>query len=213
MIAKPIFAVPLLFGAMLLAACSSDVDDDPEERGIAQDAPSPVASASEPDSQPQSADDTAAPLSSPPAGYTDGNGINENYPDLRPAALIAEQERGEKGARNVLLSFIRAIELREYNQAWDMLGPEAKGRWSREEFNLLFAGLDEITVAAPGGTMEGAAGSSYYATEADITATDGNGRTVRLEGPLVLKRVNDVAGATAQQLRWRIERLDLAQTH
>jgi hypothetical protein len=151
--------------------------------------------------------------SGPPQGYTDGQGINEGYPDLTPAPLTPEAERTEKGARNVLLGFARAIELREYDQAWSMLGPSAKPKWSRAKFNGLFDGLRDITVAVPIGTMEGAAGSSYYTSQASITAQDQDGRPVGIEGPIVLRRVNDVDGATPEQLHWHIESADLAWTH
>ena len=94
-----------------------------------------------------------------------------------------------------------------------MLGPSAKATWSRERFNDLFDGLDEITMSAPAGTMEGAAGSSYYTVQSEITASDADGRPVAFEGPIVLRRVNDVPGASAEQLRWRIESFDMAWTH
>ena len=61
--------------------------------------------------------------------------------------------------------------------------------------------------------MEGAAGSSYYTSEATITANDKDGRPVRYEGPIVLRRVNDVPGASAAQLRWHIDSVQLDWTH
>ncbi|RIV84461.1 hypothetical protein D2V17_11785 [Aurantiacibacter xanthus] len=149
----------------------------------------------------------------PPPGYTDGSGINEHYPDLTPVPLAMDLEHTEAGARNVLLLFARAIELREYDQAWDMLDDSAKQRWSKAAFNTLFDGLSDITVSVPGGEMEGAAGSSYYTSEAEITATDANGRPIRMEGALVLRRVNDVPGASEEQLRWHVAQIDLTQTH
>ncbi len=48
--------------------------------------------------------------------------------------------------------------------------------------------------------QEGAAGSSYYT--APVTITDG---ARRLSGEVVLRRANDVPGATPEQLRWHIE--------
>lgn len=142
-----------------------------------------------------------------------GDGVNDGEPDLVPPALTPEAARGEKGARNVLLSWARAIELREFDQAWNLFGAAGKERWSRAAFARVFAGLEEITVAVPGGAMEGAAGSSYYTSQAAITALDADGRPIRIEGPVVLRRVNDVPGATPEQLRWHIESADLAVTH
>ena len=54
--------------------------------------------------------------------------------------------------------------------------------------------------------MEGAAGTSYYT--APVTITGANGQ--RLSGEIVLSRVNDVPGATPEQLRWRVRELDLS---
>ncbi|WP_137679870.1 hypothetical protein [Aurantiacibacter suaedae] len=146
---------------------------------------------------------------SPPPGYTDGSGINEHYPDLTPKPLAEDLEGTEVGARNVLLSFIRAIELREYDQAWGMLDESAQQGWSKAAFNAFFDGLSNITVSAPGGQIEGAAGSSYYTSQTELTATDANGRPVQMDGALVLRRVNDVPGASERQLRWQVSRVDL----
>ncbi|UVI40625.1 hypothetical protein [Qipengyuania spongiae] len=157
--------------------------------------------------------ETSPADSTAPAGYTDGQGINEGYPDLTPATLTPEAERTEAGARNVLISFARAIEMREYDQAWNMLSRQAGTKWTKAQFNELFRGLSDITVAVPDGRMEGAAGSSYYTSQATITATDADGRPIRIEGPIVLSRVNDVPGSTAEDRRWHIRSADLEWTH
>lgn len=153
----------------------------------------------------------AAPL--PPINQGRTDGVNDGYPDLTPVETTDEVRRTEKGARAVLLPFARAIELKEFDQAWAMMDENAHQRWSKAEWNELFAGLQRITVGIPGGRMEGAAGSSYYSSPATITATDRDGRLVAIEGPIVLKRVNDVPGATAEQLSWRVHSADLVWTH
>jgi len=134
-------------------------------------------------------------------------------PGLSPPALTQEAERGEKGARNLLLSFARAIELREFGLAWALLSPADKARWSKTAFANMFDDLGKITVAVPGGTMGAAAGSSYYDAPITITANDKDGRPVRVEGKAVVRRVNDVPGATEAQLRWHFETLMLDWTH
>ncbi|MFC0206086.1 hypothetical protein [Novosphingobium soli] len=53
------------------------------------------------------------------------------------------------------------------------------------------------------GDMEGAAGSLYY--EAPVVVDFGDGRASK-RGTIVLRRVNDVPGASDEQLNWRIER-------
>jgi hypothetical protein len=84
---------------------------------------------------------------------------------------------------------------------------------SEAEFAAMFEGLGEIAVAISAGEMEGAAGSLYYTSQATITGTDAEGRPIRIEGPVVLRRVNDVPGASEEQLRWHIESADLTWTH
>ena len=159
----------------------------------------------------QPGDTAPPPPPPPPDGSADGE--NDGYPNLDPAPVAGEAERGETGARNVLLSFARAIELREFDQAWAMLDEADQAKWSKSEWRKLFADLGEITVAVPGGTMEGAAGSSYYTSQATITANDKDGRPIRYEGPIVLRRVNEVPGASADQLRWHIDSVKLDWPH
>ncbi|MEC7817314.1 MAG: hypothetical protein VX454_01465 [Pseudomonadota bacterium] len=202
-----------LAGALALGGCSDADQPAFIERGDAAragNAEPPVVSRTPSDTPTREATTNAA---SPPPGYTDGSGINEGNPDLTPPVLTPEAERGEPGARNVLVNFARAIEMREYDQAWAMLTPRAQQQWSRARFNGLFEGLREITVAVPDGTIEGAAGSSYYTSDAEITASDADGRPIRLEGPIILRRVNDVPGSSAEERRWHIDTIELSATH
>lgn len=137
----------------------------------------------------------------------------EEAPDLTPPVLTPEAERGVQGARNVLLSFARAIELKQFAQARSLLSAADQRKWSRAEFAAIFADLGKITVSIPDGTMEGAAGSSYYSAPVSVTANDKDGRPVRIEGKAVLRRVNDIDGATPAQTRWHFETLTLEWTH
>jgi len=141
------------------------------------------------------------------AGIADGE--NDGSPDITPAPLRGEAAKNEKGARAVLLAWARGIELREFNQAWDLMGDVAKAQTSKAQFNALFGPLRGISVAVPGGQMEGAAGSSYYTVPATVTGTRADGSKASLKGDVVLRRVNDVDGATPAQLRWHIEQVNL----
>lgn len=149
------------------------------------------------------------PLMTPPVA----DAVNDGYPDLTPPRLTPDAERSEKGARNVLLSLARGIEFREYDQAWALLSAADKRKWSKAEFARLFTDLGEANVAIGEGSMEGAAGSSYYTAPVAVTATTDDGRPVRIEGEAILRRVNDVPGATPEQLRWHFETLALDWTH
>ncbi|QIK96737.1 hypothetical protein G7076_10080 [Sphingomonas sp. HDW15A] len=193
---RPIFCAALI-PIPLLCAC------EPE-----QPATNRNLSSSEPTAEAHVDLNRSAVPASPTAEPADTAG-----PDLAPPNLTPEAERGEKSARNVLLSFARAIELKEFNQAWALLSPADKARWSQVVFAKIFADLGKISVAVPAGTMEGAAGSTYYSAPIIITANDMDGRPVRIEGEAMLRRVNDVPGATPEQLHWHFETLKLDWTH
>lgn len=151
-----------------------------------------------------SADEVIAPESPIPSPTADTAGEREagtTLPDVGAAPLVPEAEKGEPGARKVLLDFARAIEFEDFSQAYAMLGDAARDRIGHAEFVAMFDDLGEITVAVPMGRMEGAAGSLYYEVPTTITGSKGG----KLTGTTVLRRVNDVPGATAEQLRWHIE--------
>lgn len=57
------------------------------------------------------------------------------------------------------------------------------------------------------GVTEGAAGSLYYEVPVMLRFGDG----MPEHGSLVLRRVNDIDGATPEQLRWHIERSTIGQ--
>lgn len=129
-----------------------------------------------------------------------------------PPLLVAEAERGEKGARNILLEFARLIEMKRFGDASALLGP-AGAKWTGQALAQAFAGMGTLTVAVGDGAMEGAAGSSYYTAPVVVTGADRDGRPVRIAGNAVVRRVNDVPGASAAQLRWHFETLKLAWEH
>jgi hypothetical protein len=150
----------------------------------------------------------APPSPSKPSDRVSGE--NDGTPDITPAPLAAQAAKTEKGARANLLAWARGIELREFDQAWQLMGDAAKAQRSKAQFNALFHPLQNITVAVSGGDMEGAAGSIYYTVPTTITGTGPGGRRQVLKGEVVLRRVNDVDGATPAQLKWHIVQVDLA---
>lgn len=194
--------IALLGGAITLAACQQQAARDP---------------AAEPEQPAAAAPSGASPASaSPVPSKGDGTamtdamaGENDGSPDITPPPLTPEAARTDTGARSVLLSWARGIELREFDQAWTMMGDSAKAQIGRPAFNALFHPLRNITVAVPGGTMEGAAGSSYYSVPTTVTGTRADGTRAVLKGEVVLRRANDVPGATREQLSWHIVKVDL----
>jgi hypothetical protein len=67
----------------------------------------------------------------------------------------------------------------------------------------LFAGYKQPAIAIGTVEQEGAAGSLYCTVGGTLTDA-GNPAKAAQKGEIVLKRVNDVPGATAAQLRWTI---------
>ena len=124
---------------------------------------------------------------------------------LLPQKLTPEAERTETGARNVLVSFARAIEEREFRVAYALFEPALRERISEREFVAQYEGMGRLTVRVPAGRMGGAAGSSYY--EAPIVISDPAGR--KLSGSVTLRRVNDVPGSTDYARQWHISGFDV----
>ncbi len=191
--------------AALTTACSQG--GDPAQGNAAASEPATVAAPTPVDDGRDTGAGPVAPTPSTPAA------LPTPMAGITPVLLTPEAERGEKGARNLLLAFARAIEQRDYGTGWALLAPADQRKWSKADFAALFADLDRPTVAVPTGTIEGAAGSSYYTAPITVTGTGRDGRPVRLEGEAVLRRVNDVDGANPAQLRWHFDRLTLAWTH
>ena len=151
----------------------------------------------------------ATPTPDPTGEASPAEGENDGAPDITPAKLSGDAAKGEKGARNMLLAWARGIELREFDQAWNLMSETAKSQLSRAQFNDRFHSLRDIAVSIPSGTMEGAAGSSYYTAPTTISGVRSDGSKVTLNGEVVLRRVNDVPGATPEQLAWHIEQVNL----
>ena len=191
---------PVAILALSLFACNAESESDHEVTSVDLDQP---------------ASDMPEQRMPPPPPPANGSADepNDGFPNLDPAPLTPEAEKTETGARNVLLAFARAIELKEWDQAWAMLDDASKARWPKAQWTSMFDDLRAITVAVPNGSMEGAAGSSYYSTDLTITADDAQGRPIRYEGPIVLRRSNDVPGATVTQRHWSIYELTLDATH
>jgi hypothetical protein len=59
------------------------------------------------------------------------------------------------------------------------------------------------------GPAEGAAGSIFTNMPVTFYGDLNSGGTARLNGNVILRRVNDVDGSTAAQRRWHIERIEL----
>lgn len=182
--------------ALMLPGCGRSTPNDPgPQASQASDEPTPTPAFS--------AAPTLSPLPSP--AYTPPPAPPPAVPPP-PPPLTAGAEKGDKGARAVLLTWARALENRQFGLAWEQFGhPPA----SRDGFARWWQRYRTITVALGDGSSEGAAGSMFNTVAATVTGTTVEGRPYRLQGEVVLRRVNDVDGASAAQLRWHIDSADL----
>jgi hypothetical protein len=101
----------------------------------------------------------------------------------------------------VLLAWAGAMSLKQWDAAylyWENKG--AGTGMNVDQFKAHWGRLNNPEFEISPGLGEGAAGSLYYT--APVVLIDG---ARQIEGEVVLRRVNDVPGATAEDLRWHIE--------
>lgn len=169
--------------------------------------PAPQASASTPDSAETTppawivapsdlpSEDSAPDVASKPAA-TDAAAADPAPNPAYAAALNARRDPGK-----VLAAWGTAVEARDWASVRAFWGDHGKGSGlDTKAFTARWGKLVQPRVTIDPGQSEGAAGSIYYT--APVTIIDG---ARRLTGEVVLRRVNDVPGATAEQLRWHID--------
>ncbi len=101
----------------------------------------------------------------------------------------------------VLHAWADAVEARDWAAVRAFWGDHgARSGLSEAAFAAHWSGLRHPKVSLAKGESEGAAGSLYYT--APVRIIDG-ARVI--SGEVVIRRVNDVDGASAEQLRWHIE--------
>lgn len=121
-----------------------------------------------------------------------------------PARLDAAALDERKDPDRLLRFYAAALKARDWKQAARAWGQGSgvtaitlEGAYDRADPPLLEVGK---------GVIEGAAGSLYY--EAPVVLHFG-AESEPERGTLTLRRVNDVPGASAEQLSWRIERVTI----
>lgn len=154
-----------------------------------------------------------------PAKYSDNSHTVEPDPSVpalpRGAApvLTAEEKRGQMGAEDVLRQWARALERGDYNRAYAQFGDAgAASGMSRDDHAKRWSQFKHVEVTASPGTLEGAAGTSYYRAPVTISAERLDGTPVHRQGQVTLARVNDVPGATPAQLRWHLVTSELTKS-
>lgn len=127
------------------------------------------------------------------------------------AAAVPEAEKTPAAAREVVLRYYSAIDRGDYGAAYELWSRRgaASGK-SSAAFAQGFAQTvrSRVTAGAPVNS-EGAAGSLFIEVPVQVAATLRDGAEQRFAGSYVLRRVNDVPGASPEQLRWRIDHANL----
>jgi len=113
------------------------------------------------------------------------------------------------GAHKVVTEYYALLAQRRYDDAWKLWadGGKASGRTS-DEFARSFADVARYEPKVGGiGPMEGAAGSLFITVFVDVNGERTNGTPIHQKGWVGLRRVNNVPGATPDQLAWRITKV------
>jgi len=166
-----------LFGFALLAGC-----------GSAERAPAPAASASA---------SAVAPVPGPTAPQPAPAAPS---PSPSPHATHDLAVLDSRDCAAVVQAYVDALARADYAFAarvWDDPAVDSA------RLKALFADYRQPAIAFTGSEQEGAAGSSYCTVSGTLTDSGDPAKKAR-KGQIVLKRVNDVPGATPRQLRWTI---------
>ena len=122
-----------------------------------------------------------------------------------------ETSPGAAGAVSVARSHFALLGQGRFADAWRLWsdGGRASGM-SEADFAARFAGLaDYRAELGEPGRIEGAAGSLYVEVPVRVSGRLANGEAFEDSGTIVLRRVNDVPGSTAEQRSWRIARTNV----
>ena len=176
----------VLLGALVLAGCSKPAPEQADTQAIASSAAQAAAAASS--EVPAEASASASPA------------------PVKTAAPAPEAPSTSRDPGKVVLAWAKAMTLKQWGSAYRYWGDEgARSGLTLLQFSEKWGKLANPEFELHPGTSEGAAGSLYYT--APIVLIDGKRHT---RGEIVMRRVNDVDGASAEQLRWHIESLTVS---
>lgn len=150
------------------------------------------------------ADHTASSADVSPQGQ-----VEEGQPTAVEESL--QQADAEAGApRDTLQDWADAMDARNWEQARAFWGDNGeKSGMTLEEFAAANEKYRTISVTLGEGQEEGAAGSLYYEAQVTMEGELQNGEAYVMRGPVVLRRVNEVPGASMEDRMWHIETSDL----
>ena len=134
--------------------------------------------------------------------------------EAAPQPDVATASPDAEAAVAVVRQFGDLLEQRQFAEARALYGNDGEASGvSADEFADRFENFETIDSAvAYAGRVEGAAGSLYTDVQLTLTGNLDSGEPYSRTGLVTLRRVNNVPGATEEQLRWHIVKVRLGQT-
>lgn len=145
----------------------------------------------------------------PPTPLADENAAAGSAPAHSDNSIQPDEMKGEVGARHVLGLWAEALERGDWASAraqWGE-GGAMSGR-TPAQFAAEYARYRQIKIDIDKGEADAGAGSLFYMAPVRVSGITREGQPFDARGTAHLRRVNDVPGASAEQLRWHIERMD-----
>lgn len=128
-----------------------------------------------------------------------------------PMAGCTPPPKSKEAAAAVVQLYYSALNARDFDTAWQQWGENGPPDQTAESFRAGFAHTQATRVTiGPLAPSEGGAGSIYQTVPVTVDATRDDGTQQQFRGDYVLRRVNDVDGASAAQRRWHISSAKLA---
>ena len=164
----------------------------------------------EPDANAQPTQATAEriPASTSTATSTSAPSPRAARSDHAKVSLATTGQTTAADTIHVVESYYEAIDRSDFKAAYSLWSGDGDGEASGQSFAAFkhgFADTARTAVdASPPTDSEGAAGSVYIEVPVTVNAELKNGTRQRFTGTYTLRRVNDVQGATPQQLSWHL---------
>jgi len=143
-----------------------------------------------------------------PAAPGQPGGLPDDKTPIAEGPFAADSPQA---AADVVQRYYAALESRHYRQAWALWGDDgADSKMSASAFVASFAKYKEYhaNIGVPG-DVDAGAGQRYVTVPVQIYARLADGKPDYRLGNVVLHRVGDIDGATAEQKQWRIRSIDL----
>ena len=132
---------------------------------------------------------------------------SEKTPPLSETRVAVPDTSAPSDPADAVRKYYAYLEARDYARAYAMWGEHglaSKQTYAQFTDGFAHTAHTRVTVTDPV-SIEGAAGSSYAEVRVRVEAVTTEGTPQRFQGAYVVRRVNDVPGATAEQLRWHFD--------